>query len=128
MTLVAQAQRDHTVATLRDHYLRGRLTVEEFGVRAERALSARTSAELRTALRDLPLLADAVARGRVAVRVAAYLAVLASLWMVGSIVLLVGLAVALAVGAGAVALAVTLLWALLTGAIALRAHRRIRRA
>ena len=53
MALVGDSERERTVASLRRHFVEGRLSVEDLGARAELALGARSRAELRTALRDL---------------------------------------------------------------------------
>lgn len=50
----ADADRDHAVAVLREHTAAGRLTLEEFSERVERAYAARTLAELDEIGRDLP--------------------------------------------------------------------------
>jgi hypothetical protein len=57
----SDAERERTVAELREHALAGRLTVEELDERCERAYAARTRSELRALLADLP-------KARVAVR------------------------------------------------------------
>ena len=50
----SDADRDRTVALLRDHAAEGRLTLEEFTERMERAYLARTHDELEELARDLP--------------------------------------------------------------------------
>jgi Domain of unknown function (DUF1707)/Cell wall-active antibiotics response 4TMS YvqF len=50
----SDAERERAVAKLRDHAVAGRLTLEEFAERSERALAVRTSAELHELTRDLP--------------------------------------------------------------------------
>jgi hypothetical protein len=50
----SDADRDHAVGELREHTAAGRLTLEEFGERVERAMAARTLAELDEIRRDLP--------------------------------------------------------------------------
>lgn len=59
----ADQDRERAAATLREHYVRGRLTVEELSARTAQALSARSRAEIRTALAGLPLLPDALTLG-----------------------------------------------------------------
>lgn len=55
MTLLASdAERDGAIALLREATVQGRLTLEDFGVRASRALECRTRAELSDLLQDLP--------------------------------------------------------------------------
>jgi class 3 adenylate cyclase len=48
------ADREHSVTVLREHTAAGRLTLEEFSARVERAYAARTLAELDEIGRDLP--------------------------------------------------------------------------
>ena len=60
------SDRDRATAALQEHYVGGRLTLEEFSDRTGRVLAARSRAEIRRALSDLPLFADGelAARGR----------------------------------------------------------------
>jgi class 3 adenylate cyclase len=51
---VADADRDRTVAQLREHVVEGRLTLDEFSDRVGSALSARTRADLVAVMADLP--------------------------------------------------------------------------
>jgi hypothetical protein len=127
VALAADSQRERAVATLRRHYQAGRLEVEDFAERAERALRARTTGDLRAALRDLPRLGEAFERGRTAAGDAAYLAVLVLAWVVASVVFLGALGVALAFGSSSVALLVLgLAWALFSGFLWLAGRRRLR--
>jgi uncharacterized protein DUF1707/cell wall-active antibiotic response 4TMS protein YvqF len=50
----SDAEREHTVELLRRHSVDGRLTLEEFASRMERAYEARTREELDELARDLP--------------------------------------------------------------------------
>jgi hypothetical protein len=50
----SDAEREHTVELLRRHSVDGRLTLEEFANRMERAYEARTREELEELARDLP--------------------------------------------------------------------------
>ena len=50
----SDAEREHTVELLRRHSVEGRLTLEEFAGRIERAYDARTRGELDELTRDLP--------------------------------------------------------------------------
>jgi hypothetical protein len=62
---VADSDRERAIAELREHFACGRLTLEEFSSRSDRALVADSRAELRTALRGLPVsVDDLVDRGR----------------------------------------------------------------
>jgi hypothetical protein len=128
VALAADSQRERAVETLRRHYQAGRLEVEEFAERAERALRARTTGELRAALRDLPRLGDAIERGRAAAGDAAFVAVLALAWIVGSVVLLGALVVALVAGSGTALLVLALAWLGFSGLLWLAGRRRLYRA
>jgi Domain of unknown function (DUF1707) len=118
MHLVADRDRDRVSASLRRHYLLGRLTLEELSERVELALRARSDGELRAALRGLPapwhpseLAPVADAAGRFARR-AFLLVVLGSLWVTVTFVLLVALLLALATDASTeTQLAIPILWA-----------------
>ena len=108
--------RERAAAQLREHYVRGRLTVEELNERLSRVIAARSRSELRAALAELPLLPDgdqvlAYARSaaRTAVRGVA-LVVLTGAYLVFTFVLLVALAVtAIVASASAATLLVFLL-------------------
>jgi hypothetical protein len=56
--LSSDAERDRAAATLRDHFVGGRLTVEELSHRTELVLAARSRREIRAALRGLPMVPD----------------------------------------------------------------------
>ena len=61
--------RERAAATLQEHYVRGRLSVEELSSRTGRVFSARSRSDIRTALAGLPLLPEAfgvVGYGRIA--------------------------------------------------------------
>lgn len=51
---VSDAEREQAVASLREHTLAGRLTLEEFSARVEEAYGARTKGELERVARELP--------------------------------------------------------------------------
>jgi hypothetical protein len=98
MALVGDRERERAAAMLKEHYLRGRLSVEELGDRLGLALAARRDGDVRRALAGLPpawreaaaaawLRRDALA-GR-AKRAAVVAAVWLAWWTV-SVVLLVG--------------------------------------
>jgi Domain of unknown function (DUF1707) len=66
--------RERAAATLQEHYVRGRLTLDELSYRTGRVFSARSRADIRTALAGLPLLPGAFGfsdQGRGLARVAA---------------------------------------------------------
>jgi len=80
--MVGDRDRERILSTLREHYARGRLTLEEFSARSDLVFASRSYGELRAALRGLPVrlagadlaeIGDAVAR--VAVRGAVLFAV-----------------------------------------------------
>ena len=54
MVLVGDRDRDLAVASLREHFLNGRLTLDELSARTDVVLHARSLKELRSALAGLP--------------------------------------------------------------------------
>ena len=109
--IVGDTERERAVARLREHFVRGRLTIEELASRTERVLVAGTRTDVQRALAGLPASLDALdlaERGRAAVRAAARGAVLVlatGAYVVFTFVLLLVLAVTLLVhGASAVTL------------------------
>src|SRR5262245_21495190 len=52
--MVAGPDREHAIATLKVAFVQGRLTKDEFDVRIDQALAARTYAELTTVTADIP--------------------------------------------------------------------------
>ncbi len=82
--------RERTVAALREHFADGRLTLDELSFRTERVLAARSRADLRHALVDLPLTPDLRTLGRAAAR-GALLVLFAGAWLVFTFVLLLAL-------------------------------------
>ena len=92
--LAGDRERERATAALQEHYVRGRLTLEELSDRSGRALTARSRAEIRRALSDLPVFADPgelAARGRSLVQSAArgaMLVVFTGAYLVFSFVLL----------------------------------------
>jgi hypothetical protein len=102
MPRVGDQEREHATALLQRHYLSGRLTVEELAERTDVVLRARSRAQLRAALAELPRpwqnVPELVANGRAAARTAARAAILltlAGLWAMFSFVLLVALGLTL---------------------------------
>src|SRR5690349_18477589 len=51
---VGHAEREQAIETLKDAFVRGRLTMEEFDARAGLALIARTGADLAALTADIP--------------------------------------------------------------------------
>jgi len=108
VNLAADDDRENAVSSLREHFVRGRLTVEELAERTEIALRARSHGELRRAFRGLPdwsgrAVVATVARGVVVVA-------LTGAWLLFSFALLVVLALTLLIhGASGIALVAFLL-------------------
>ena len=120
MPAPADAQRERTVAVLKRAYAEGRLELEEFAARAERALQAQSPWELRLQLRGL-MVDEVRRRTLLAARIAGILIV----WTFLSIFLAVGCIVALvATAASAWTLAFPAAWV----AITVLAVRELRRA
>ena len=51
---ISDADREAAAAQLREHYAQGRLTLEEFNQRLDKAFAATTQGQLRALARDLP--------------------------------------------------------------------------
>jgi hypothetical protein len=126
VALAADTQRERALASLRYHYLQGRLDVEELALRADRAVRARTTADLRWALRDLPRLSEALERAKETARLVGFLVVLAALWCVASAFLLLALLVLAFTASGVALLAVPGLWLVLSAALFVAGSRRLR--
>jgi hypothetical protein len=95
MARASDDERERAVASLREHFVRGRLTIEELSARCELALRARTQRDVRRSLAELPpLMPQAILRG--AARGVA-LVVFTGAWLVFSFVLLVAFALTLAI-------------------------------
>ena len=93
MSRAGDADREHAVARLREHFAGGRLTLDELTDRVELVLHARSRAQLRAALADLPEFP-----GRELVQTAVRgvaLVVLSGAWLLFSFVLLVVLGLTL---------------------------------
>jgi Domain of unknown function (DUF1707) len=56
--LAGDSDRERAAAAVREHYARGRLTLDEVSERIGRILTARSQADLRVALSDLPRFGD----------------------------------------------------------------------
>ena len=121
--------REQAAASLKEHYVDGRLTLDELSDRTELVLAARSRADLRRALRGLPLTQEALAaQGRSmlqGVARGAMLVVLTGAWLMFSFALLFVLALtALFQGAsGSAVLAFLLVWLVPTYLLS-RAYRR----
>jgi hypothetical protein len=87
VTLAGDDDRERAVSSLREHFVRGRLTVEELAERTEIALCARSYRDLRRAFAGLPEWPGRAGIGTV-VRGAALVA-LTGAWLLFSFVLLV---------------------------------------
>ena len=94
-------ERERATAALREHYINGRLTVDELSHRTGQVLTARSRAQVRRALSGLPVLPDAgelATRGRSALQAtlrAAVLVLLTGAYLVFSVLLLLVLALTL---------------------------------
>jgi Domain of unknown function (DUF1707) len=123
--------RERATAALREHYAHGRLTLDEIDERTERVLSARSRADLRGALSNLPVLPDfrdLAARGGPVVQAAVrgvLLVVLTSAYVLFSFALLLVLGLTLLVegGSNSVLLGFLLVWLVPTYLLS-RAWRR----
>jgi hypothetical protein len=82
--LASDSERERVAASLREHFLRGRLTFDEFSARVALALRARTHSELRRALVELP---SPYAATRVVARAVVVL-LLTGAWLVFSFLIL----------------------------------------
>ena len=84
--------RERAAASLKEHYVDGRLTLDELGERTELVLAARSRADLRRALRGLPWTQELLAaQGRSMVQSAArgaLLVVLTGAWLMFSLALM----------------------------------------
>ena len=116
--LAGDHDRERATAALQEHYVGGRLTLEEFSDRTGRVLAARSRAEIRRALSDLPLFAgdgELAARGRLLVQSVArgaMLVVFTGAYLVFSFVLLLvfGLTLVLNGASGTALVGFLLVW------------------
>ena len=128
----ADREREQAAAALREHYVRGRLTFEELSTRVGRVLTARSRADLRSALSGLPALADphdVFVPGRSMARVAvrgAMLVLFTSAYLVFCFTLLLVFALTLLIhgASGSLLLAFLLLWFVPTYLLSRLWHRR----
>jgi|SRR4051812_33803826 hypothetical protein len=124
MALPAEHDRNRAAASLRRHYLLGRLSVDELSDRLELAFHARSQRELRQAFRGLPApwsrseLQPVIENTRHAARRTVQFAVLAGFWSVMSLMLLVAFIAVAAGGASGVELAVVpVIWAVMSALV-----------
>jgi hypothetical protein len=105
MALIGDQDRDRAVESLRRHYVRGRLSLEELAERVEVALHARRDRDVRLALTDLPSgwrerpgeLRSGLDDAWRAVRRTAFVVAVWLLWWTATLVLLVGFVVSVIV-------------------------------
>ena len=92
MALIGDRDRDQAAARLKQHYLRGRLSLEELTERLEVALTARRDRDVRVALSGLPTfgLRSGLDEAWRAARHTAFVVAVWSLWWAASLVLLIG--------------------------------------
>lgn len=110
--------RERATAALREHYARGRLTLDEISERTDRVLAARSRADLRGALSNLPVLPsvrDLAGHGGSIVQAAvrgAVLVVLTGAYVLFSFALLLvfGLTMLVEGASGSVLLGFLLVW------------------
>ncbi len=104
MQLAGDSDRDRAADSLREHFVRGRLTVEELSERMGLALRARSRDDLRRSLDGLPRV-NGLAVAQTATRAAA-LVLFTGVWLVFSFVLLAVFALTVLIhGASAIELA-----------------------
>jgi hypothetical protein len=103
MQLAGDDDRERASASLREHFVRGRLTLDELSERTELALRARSHGELRRSLNGLPQLTGR-AIAKTVIRAAAVV-LFTGAWLLFSFVLLAVLGLTLVIhGASAVEL------------------------
>jgi hypothetical protein len=114
VTLVGDADRDRALALLRRHYAEGRLDRYDLISRVDVAATARSTRDVRIALRGLPnglleaVVAPRILAGLPAFRAAKRLAVaviVSALWLFATMALLIAFAVAALVGSASTPLA-----------------------
>jgi DUF1707 SHOCT-like domain len=126
VALAGDLDRERAAASLREHYARGYLTLDEFSRRTGRALSARSRGQLRHALTGLsrPALAESV---QTAVR-DVVLVIVTGAYVVFSLVLalILGLTVLLHGISASALLVIAVVWAVPTYLFARLRHRNAR--
>jgi Flp pilus assembly protein TadB len=117
--------RERAAAALREHYVRGRLTLDELSARTGRVLSARTREELRAALVGLPVFLDVSLAARSVAR-GALLVVFTAAYLVFCLALLIvfGLTVLIHGASASELLAFLLVWLVPTYLLARLSRRR----
>jgi hypothetical protein len=92
MALIGDHDREQAAARLKQHYLRGRLSLEELTERLDVALTARQERDVRVALSGLPAfrLRSGLDEAWRAARHTAFVVAVWSLWWAASLVLLIG--------------------------------------
>src|SRR5829696_7419771 len=123
--------RERATAALQEHYVGGRLTLEELSDRTGHVLAARSRAEIRRALSDLPVFpdpAELAARGRSLVQSVArgaMLVVFTGAYLVFSFVLLLlfGLTLMLNGASGTALIGFLLVWLVPTSPVSALWHR-----
>jgi Domain of unknown function (DUF1707) len=126
----SDADREHVVARLRDHFAEGRLTRDELDERISAALNAKTFGDLRVLMADLPEPGPAGTAARTLPRAAAGPVFVRRRPRLLPLAILLLLVATLGSGGGFVFLAlfqVFLVFSLLAGAVALFAAARFRR-
>jgi hypothetical protein len=132
--MVGDRERERYVALLREHYARGRLTIEEFSSRSDLVLASRSYGELRGALAGLPVPFETAALGGFAGSLAraaargAMLVVLTFVYAVFTLTLALVLAVTLVLHGATTSVLVVFLvaWAIPTYLLARMWRRGVR--
>jgi DUF1707 SHOCT-like domain len=108
--LLGDGDRERAAATLRDHFVRGRLTLDELSERTELVLRARSRRDLRRPLRGLPLWSPRAAVETFAR--AATLVIFTGAWLMFSFMLLalLGLTLIIRGATGVELLAFLIVW------------------
>jgi hypothetical protein len=127
MIRASDTDRESAVSSLREHFVRGRLTLEELSARCEMALRARSRRDLARALAELPpLRPEAILRG---VAGGLALVLLTGAWVVFSFALLFAFVLVLAIqGMSGIELAIFLaVWVVPTYLLSRRWRRGLSR-
>jgi hypothetical protein len=127
MALIGDRDREQAAARLKDHYLRGRLSLEELTERLDVALTARRGADVRVALSGLPAfrLRSGLDEAWRAARRTAFVVAVWSLWWAASLVLLIGYVASLVTQG--LSLTIAAVFAALWISVTLAAKRAVRR-
>jgi Flp pilus assembly protein TadB len=123
--LAGDRDRERATAALQEHYVGGRLTLEELSDRTGRVLAARSRAEIRRSLSDLPILEARARSFMQSVARGAMLVLFTGAYLVFSVVLLLVFALTLLLtgASGAAFVGFLLVWLVPTYLLARLWHR-----